>query len=146
MTGVDKNEGEISALVNDLIKEVDSGRAALEGAEKRIVHLEEGLRQVQQQLEGIAAAGQEQKVREVSAPIVPAPLEDMLQRSLSQIREEVKRQHTVVHQTRSYSLFGNHGGAEQFRVVANTVMKWIVILIAVTSLISVIKFLIHYQE
>ena len=51
----------------------------------------------------------------------------MLKKGLAEIKEEVKNQHPVVYQTKHYSFFGDKFGAEHFKLVVNTVMKWVII-------------------
>ncbi len=72
-------------------------------------------------------------------------LKVIIKQELDEIRADVKKHPATILNHRYYTVFGDRFGAEKFKVVVNTVMKWLIILIGSLSFISIIKFLLHYQ-
>ena len=138
---------EKDALLNDLLQETEELKELSRTQGEKLNTLEEAQSGYVQKLEELysrlisrmEALGENQKLPDFSL------LTSILEKGLEEIKEEVKKQHCQLYQTKHYSLFGDRYGSEHFKKVMDTAMKWGIVLIVVLNLIAIIKFLIHFR-
>ena len=138
---------EKDALLNDLLQETDELKELSRTQGEKLGALEEAQRDYVLKLEerysrlssGLETLGANQKLPDLSS------LDSALEKGLEEIKEEVKKQHCQLYETKHYSLFGDHFGSDHFKKVMDTTMKWVIVLLVALNLIAIIKFLIHFR-
>ncbi|HEX2536019.1 MAG TPA: hypothetical protein VHK69_19895 [Chitinophagaceae bacterium] len=139
-------EEALEGLLNDLIRDLDGHKRYCDGLSDRLGSLEEALTEAHNKLVRL-----EEQVEkgEGKVPAIPPvdlePLKGLVRTGLEQVRDEVAKKQFTYHQYKRFSFFDGSLHAEGFKVVVNTVMKWVILLILTFSGISILKFLIHYQ-
>lgn len=137
---------EKNALLNDLLQETEELKELSRTQSEKLNALEKAQRDYVQKLEELyiglnsqqETLGRNQKLVDFSL------LNSALEKGLGEIKEEVKKQHCQVYQTKYYSLFGDRFGSDHFKKVMDTTMKWVIVLVIALNLIQIIKFLIHF--
>ena len=147
MTSALNRSDEKDALLNDLLQETDELKGLIKAQEKRVVTLEVAQRDYVQKLEELynrlCSCPQTMDANQKHPGL--SFLNAALEKGLEEIKEEVKKQHCQLYQTKHYSLFGERYGSEHFKKVMDTTMKWVIVFLVALNLIAIIKFLIHFE-
>lgn len=147
MNGEPIRPEEKDALLNDLLQDSEELKEASKAQGERLNHLEQAQKDYVQKLEE-RYSGLRNHLEALGGSQQPADLSlltSVLREGLEEIKEEVKKQHCQLYQTKHYSLFGDRFGSDHFKKVMDTVMKWVIGLIVALNVISIIKFLIHFE-
>lgn len=134
-------------ILNDILQDLERQKEVSRNLGERLDQLEGTVNDFLEKMDGQQPALTSLVNIEERDPaaVDMAPLLSAIRQGLGEIKGELRKQHFQVFKTKYYSLFGDRYGADHFKTVMDTAMKWLIILIVTLSIISVLKFLIHYK-
>lgn len=134
-------------ILNDILQDLERQKEVSRDLGERLDQLEGTLNHCLQKVEEqqLSLSSQINTMQRDEVAVDITPLLAALRQGQEELKGEIKGQHFQVFETKQYSLFGDRYGSQHFKTVVDTVMKWLIILIVTLSLISILKFLIHYK-